>query len=281
MCIVFLYANPSSTNNGYKLIIAANRDEKFERPSKQADFLSCDSSVLCGIDLQDEIKGTWLGVTKTGKFGFLTNHLNSFVDTPGASRGSVVKNYLMSSYFPNEYISNVLTKMTLRPFNFIGGQFCKGGGQLDMSYYSNFDDTSPYALQNGTYVLACTNLGGKWNKIKHGTDIFNSILKSPDSNSSYFTECLIENLLSDKTCLYPDELIEKQCNLKYSQVFLKSYSSVMVTGLPNYGTRMQTVVLVDKNNHLFFTEKTLTFDKNLSQSWKTCAYDFPIKFENS
>lgn len=277
MCIIFLHCDQSSRFGKYKLVIAANRDESFSRRAKQADFLANDSNVLCGIDLQDKINGTWLGVTKKGKFGFVTNYLTLSTIEPGASRGSVVKNFLSSSYTPNEYNNSVLKNEFLRPFNFIGGQVFVNESKIDMSYYSNFDDSSPFDLLKDCYVLTNTSLNSHWNKAKHGTEVFKSILKTSAINPNDLTEILMTKLLSDKTSLYPDRLIESQCNSKFDIAKMKSYCSVMVGGLPDYGTRAQTVVLVDDNNHMYFTERSLVVDDQQSLLWNTCSYDFPIE----
>src|SRR5699024_9274461 len=55
----------------YKLIIASNRDEFYERPTAQAHFWEDHPSILAGRDLKE--MGTWLGITQTGRIAILTN----------------------------------------------------------------------------------------------------------------------------------------------------------------------------------------------------------------
>jgi uncharacterized protein with NRDE domain len=50
MCILFLYVakqNPR-IQNGYKLILAANRDEFYTRPARAARFWESDPNILAG-----------------------------------------------------------------------------------------------------------------------------------------------------------------------------------------------------------------------------------------
>ena len=281
MCIIFLHTDPKCISSNYKLVIAANRDEYYARPTKQAEFLDENSEVLCGIDLEAGAKyGTWFGVTKSGKFGVLTNYLTSMqekeIKKSGFSRGSVVKDYLLSDASIKDYIQSSLIFKTFRPFNFIGGQLCCNGDEVDVMYFSNKDNSSPYKLENGSHVLACTKLGVPWNKAERGSQIFKTLLKkSLGHDPASFAELLTDRLLSDDTNLYPDQLVLDQAGGSHTENFFNSYCSILVNGLKNYGTRMQTVVLVDRMNHVYFTEKTLMHD-NANRSSKVCSYDFSL-----
>ena len=283
MCIIFVHTDPHCESSDYKLIIAANRDESFHRPSKQAEFLPENSDVLCGIDLAfgEKDGGTWFGVNKTGKFGFVTNYLtsNSHGDLmeSGISRGSVVKNYLLSNVSVNSYIESSLAKTKIRPFNFIGGQVLSSSNEIELFYYSNFDETSPYRLDPGSYCLAGTKLGVQWKKIVLGSEIFDETLKNSNKDPTALSNILLDDLLSNKTILYPDQLVIDQSGVRLSEDFLKYYCSIMVDGIPDYGTRTQTVVLVDKNNHLYFTENNIAHSDSGFASWHKNVYDFPLR----
>ena len=279
MCIIFLYSDPTCQQNGYKLIIASNRDEYFQRPTKEAAFIPDNPQVLCGTDLEEGVEGgTWLGVTKTGRFAFLTNYLTPeahvVAKEKGASRGTIVKDYLYSHIPVADYIQQNLVGQDFRPFSFIGGKLLTSNNAVDMHYYSNHDETSPYKLENGSYTLACTSMGKQWKKVKLGSKIFASAIKNPDQYPSKLTDFLLSNVLSNSVELYPDPMIFEQGGSKFSIAKLRSYCSIMITGLPNYGTRSQTVVLVDANNHLFYTENSMTKDGSGKELWKRSSFDF-------
>ncbi|MBW1950086.1 MAG: NRDE family protein, partial [Deltaproteobacteria bacterium] len=53
----------------YRLILAGNRDEFYERPTAPAAWWENGSGILAGKDLR--AGGTWLGVTRTGRVAAL------------------------------------------------------------------------------------------------------------------------------------------------------------------------------------------------------------------
>src|SRR6266700_1366731 len=90
MClIVFAWR----THPRHRLILAANRDEYFGRPTAPATFWHDHPGVLAGRDL--EAGGTWLGITPQGRFAALTNYRNPADQKTGApSRGALVSDFL-------------------------------------------------------------------------------------------------------------------------------------------------------------------------------------------
>jgi len=224
--------------------------------------------------------GTWLGVTKTGKFAFLTNYLtpetHDVVKERGSSRGCIVKDYLCSNISISDYIQQYLVDKDFRPFTFIGGHLSSQNDPINMFYYSNLDKASPYKLESGPFTLTCTSLGKQWKKVNLGSDIFASALKNHDQNPIEFTDLLISDLLSNNEKLYPDPLVSEQNGAKLNDITLQSYCSIMITGLPTYGTRSQTVILVNKHNHMFFTENNRIKNDSGNVSWERSFYDFPL-----
>ena len=90
----------------YSLVIAANRDEYHARPSAAAHFWSDQPHILGGRDLQQG--GTWLGVTRWGRFAAVTNYRDpNHVVTPAISRGWLVQEFLLGTESPSEYLCEV------------------------------------------------------------------------------------------------------------------------------------------------------------------------------
>ena len=73
----------------YPCVVAANRDEFHARPAAAADWWPDHPQILAGRDGQ--AGGTWLGLTRAGRFAALTNYRDPEqrrVDAP--SRGALV-----------------------------------------------------------------------------------------------------------------------------------------------------------------------------------------------
>src|SRR3954471_16008645 len=86
------------------LIVAANRDEWFTRPATAARFWDDQPAILAGRDL--EAGGTWLGVSRRGRFAALTNFRNANDRRPDApSRGALVSSFLAGTMTALEFVS--------------------------------------------------------------------------------------------------------------------------------------------------------------------------------
>ena len=112
----------------FPLIVAANRDEFFRRPTAPAD--SWDNQIIAGRDL--EAGGTWMGITKSSRFAALTNVRDPKSLQPGKkSRGLIVSNFLAGNLAPSEYLAQVAQCADdYNGFNLIAGT-------VDRLYYFN------------------------------------------------------------------------------------------------------------------------------------------------
>ncbi|CAG09704.1 unnamed protein product [Tetraodon nigroviridis] len=97
MCIIFFKFDPRpASKNAYRLILAANRDEFYNRMSKAADFWGTNNEILSGLDLEyGKEGGSWLGISKRGKLAGITNYLEKYLNPDAPGRGFLVSNYLM------------------------------------------------------------------------------------------------------------------------------------------------------------------------------------------
>lgn len=256
MCILFIMHGQNSSK--YKLIIASNRDEYYERPTKDAMFHGRNNHVLCGQDLQHGDGGTWLGINKSGKFAALTNYLVPAVDLTKQSRGRIVKNYLEDDSSPFDYCKD-LSHENYRGFNIIAGDFKSNPAKA--YYYSNMEDAKVQELKTVVNVLASTTLNRGWRKVEHGKKIFEEILGEINNlTENEIVELLFSKLLSDKTELYPDPLVVKQSQDRLETNILRKYCSIQISDLPIYGTGVQTVILVDYDNQVTYSERVLKLD---------------------
>src|ERR1700758_734988 len=91
---------------GIPFVLAGNRDEFFARPTAPAAWWSDHPHVYAGRDLEGG--GTWLGVTREGRFAALTNiRAPSERRADVRSRGMLVADYLLGNASPEEYIAHI------------------------------------------------------------------------------------------------------------------------------------------------------------------------------
>ncbi|XP_070131288.1 transport and Golgi organization protein 2 homolog isoform X5 [Equus przewalskii] len=109
MCIIFFKFDPRPVSkNAYRLILAANRDEFYHRPSKLAGFWGNNSEILSGLDMEEGKEGgTWLGISTRGKLAALTNYLQPRLDPDARGRGELVAHFLTTDMDSLTYLKKV------------------------------------------------------------------------------------------------------------------------------------------------------------------------------
>ena len=130
------------------LIVAANRDEFHARPAAPAAFWPDQPGILAGRDLQ--AKGTWMGVSRGGRFAAVTNYRGA--TEPGAphSRGSLVTGFLDADIAPGPYLKGLQGSM-YSGFNLLVSD------EEELWSMSNRDGP-PRRLEPGIYGLGNTLL---------------------------------------------------------------------------------------------------------------------------
>jgi uncharacterized protein with NRDE domain len=85
-------------HEAYPLVVAANRDEFHDRPAARAAVWGDKPDVLAGRDLQ--ARGTWMGVSRGGRFAAVTNYRGGTEPSAAESRGALVTRYLEGADVP-------------------------------------------------------------------------------------------------------------------------------------------------------------------------------------
>ena len=240
----------------YKLIIAANRDEFYSRSAAPAKFWKDQPSLLAGKDLQ--AGGTWLGITKQGRFAAITNYRdmkNLKKDAP--SRGELVTAFLTGNVSPAIFSDKLLS--SAEKYN---GYNLIYGSQKELFYFSN-QTKKTIKLETGIYGLSNHLLDTPWHKVEKSKTSFKKIL----SKDNISTDDLFD-ILSD-TSIPPDELLPDtgltlEIERAVSPVFVETQF---------YGTRSSTVIFVDMDNQVTFIEKTLNIE---TREWNTGKCSFKI-----
>jgi len=235
VCLIFLAwkAHPE-----YPLVVAANRDEFFARPTAPADFWPQAPQVLAGIDR--EAGGTWMGITRSGRFAALTNFRDPAQMRSGTpSRGALVSGFLAASEAPRDYLARVEAL----------GRQCNGYNLLlgdgDTLWWSSNINGESRALAPGIYGVSNHLLDTPWPKVGAGkTAIAAALDELPDETG-------LGALLHDDR-IHPDPHLPRtgvplEWERLLSAAFVKS---------PTYGTRSSTVLTVRRDGWCSFDEQS-------------------------
>lgn len=255
MCIIF-FAYKSHPQ--YKLILAANRDEFYERPTENASFWRSYPHVLGGRDL--EKMGTWLGINKDGKISAITNYrdFSLLIDDP-KSRGDLVKGFLIENQSPKVYMKRIRKSLNeYNPYNLLVGDMSS------LYYYSNVEDVIR-KVEPGIYGLSNALLDTPWPKLIRGKERFKNIISS--SNEIDLED--IYDVLFDRWKPEDKELPETSVGLEWERIL----SSIFIES-PSYGTRSSTILLIDNYNKVTFVERSL--EDIESKEWHEIKYEFVI-----
>ena len=250
MCLILFAVNQHPK---YKVIIAANRDEFFNRPTLSSNFWKENKLILGGRDVQSQ--GTWLGIKKNGRFIAITNYRDpKNVNVKAKSRGELSKNFLIQG----QSIPDFLTKVSENRHEYNGFNLLLSDDGFDSLYhYSNVSDKTT-KINNGIHGLSNHLLNTSWPKIESGKIQISKIIKS-DSIDVYK---IVEMLKNGKTApdkLLPDTGISHDLEKKLSPVFIS---------MKGYGTRCSTVVLVDRSNKITFLEVSYNENKEVIEENK-------------
>lgn len=142
MCLILLAwrADPQ-----VPLVVAANRDEFHGRPAAAASFWRDRRAILAGRDL--EANGTWMGVSRGGRFAAVTNYRGAREPRAAESRGALVTGFLDGNTASGRYIKLIIEKSQLYSgFNLL---VCDGA---ELWWMSNRDG-APRRLEPGIYGL--------------------------------------------------------------------------------------------------------------------------------
>ncbi|XP_007899975.1 transport and Golgi organization protein 2 homolog [Callorhinchus milii] len=272
MCIIFFKFDPRPIS-AYRLVLASNRDEIYSRPSKPADFWASNSDILSGLDMEEGKEGgTWLGISRKGKFATLTNYLQPIMNPNAHGRGSLVSNFLTGNQDSLSYLKRISTEGHLyNGFNLLAADFSNTKEDV-MCYYGNQSGKEPQLLQPGIYGLSNSLLDTPWNKVLHGKKLFTEITTKINELSAEELANELIHLMNDEEPHFPDPGIEQQIS-DSMRPMLSKYSSVCVR-LTGYGTRTNTVILIDTKGRVTFTERTM-LNSDIHQ-WKVSSYHFEL-----
>jgi uncharacterized protein with NRDE domain len=237
MCLVLIALD---SHPDYSLILAANRDEFYDRPTAPAAFWDDAPTVLAGRDLK--AGGTWLGIDRHGRFAAVTNYRQGQRESPAPrSRGRLVSDFLTGDTGAQEYFERVRSEADLyNGFNLIASD---AGGAF---YFSNREGRVR-GLAPGLYGLSNHLLDTPWPKVAATKSAFGTLL----SDGAHEITADLFALLADRNrpadALLPSTGVGPEWERLLSSAFIAS---------DDYGTRSSTVVLLGRDGHAVFVERS-------------------------
>jgi hypothetical protein len=134
--------------NETPILVAANREEVFDRQSTVPSIQSGKPRILCGIDKQHG--GTWLGVNQNGLFVGVCNRHRFHPPMGPKSRGVLVKDLLRASS-ARRAVDMCLDEVSAG--NYLGGNFVIADYESAWCVHAN-DDYEVVQLPPGLSIVA-------------------------------------------------------------------------------------------------------------------------------
>jgi len=235
MCLIVFAKN---VHPKFKLIFAANRDEFYNRPSEQADFWHEQPNLLAGKDLQ--AGGTWMGITKKGRFAAITNFRDlKNLKTDAPSRGQLTLSFLVTNISPEEYYDKL--KPTIKNYNGFNLLF---GTVDELFYFSNMTD-GLMKIESGIHGISNAILDTPWPKVEKGKRHLQNLIQREEIHAFEVID-ILKNSTSAKDDELPETGVGLEMERMLSPIFIRS---------EKYGTRCSSVVMVDNDNNVKFVEK--------------------------
>ncbi|PPJ32615.1 hypothetical protein C5E45_21315 [Nocardia nova] len=285
MCLVLIgwRAHPE-----YRLIVAANRDEFYTRPTESMRWWPERPNLLAGRDLgaRNGVPGTWLGIVpEAGRFATVTNVRGPAEKrTDARSRGALLMDYLTAATAPEKFVRT--TAADLDDYN---GYNLVVSDLETLWWHSNRSEATPLALPPGVHGLSNAALLGSalpgseqpagiadrraagsenaedggvhtdtgataWPKVRDGVRALSAVVGSP-AVADYF------DILADRA-IAPD------AELPHTGLSPDQERSVSARFVANdwHGTRCSTVLLVREDGCFEIAERSFAeFGKPLGE----------------
>ncbi|MBV1907309.1 MAG: NRDE family protein [Pseudomonadales bacterium] len=225
------------------LVVAANRDEFYTRPTHPAHYWDKYPELLAGKDL--EAGGTWLGVTKTGKFAAVTNLTDAPQTRNEISRGELVLNFLTGNLNAQTYAES-LQRDLYKGFNLLiydgkalfytsnGMQADRQGGPL-------------HELAPGYYGLSNSTLDSEWPKVQEGKQRLKQLIETQSLSQLGSTHQRHKELVA----IMQPELPTPGSHVDAGTVYRTG--SCFIRG-QEYGTRASTSLLIEDSSTSFYEQ---------------------------
>lgn len=259
MCLI---AVAWEAHPAYRLVVAANRDEFYARPTAPAAWWADAPGVLAGRDLREG--GTWMGVTRAGRFAAVTNFRDpGFGQLPNApSRGALVAGFLRGSADAEAYARELSARAAeYNGFNLLVGD--EGG----LFYLSN-RARGVRRLEPGVYGLSNHLLDTPWPKVLRARRALADALAAAGGTADGWESGLWQ-MLGDRVVAADDDLPDTGVGSEFERMlsppFIRSDA---------YGTRASTVLTMAHHGDVRLVERSIAPG---DETWTESRHAFRIE----
>lgn len=228
MCLILfaLDAHPR-----YRLMLAANRDEFYARPTRSLHWWDDAPDVLAGKDL--EAGGSWLGIRRDGRFAAITNYREPKAGQWRTSRGALVRDYLLGDLGARHYADRVAAAAHhYAGFNLLLGDH-------DQLLYVSNRGNGPTTVTPGVHGISNALLDSPWPKVTLGRSELAAALAGDGDHTALFALLADDQAPPDATL--PDTGVGLELERLLGPRFIRS---------PNYGTRASTLLLIGHDDNV-------------------------------
>ena len=231
----------------YPLVLAANRDEFHARPTAPSTFWPEYSQLLAGRDLEQG--GTWMGITRQGRFAAITNYRDPARTTPAPrSRGELPLAYLTGEEDPRVFLQGLVDSAAdYAGFNLLVGT-------LDKLWYLTNSTAAkgcaPVPLKPGVYGLSNAQLDTPWPKVELGKRSLEALLQGEALDHDTLAGVVGNRDLADQGALQRQGLDQGMDQILSAQF--------ITTG--SYGTRSSTTLWADQTGGVHWRECSFNSD---------------------
>jgi uncharacterized protein with NRDE domain len=234
MCLITLAYRAHAE---FPLVVAANRDEYYQRPTRGIHFWEDHPQLLAGRDLQ--AGGTWMGITRRGRFAAITNHRGSQAAPDGArSRGMLTLDFLAGDAAPEEYLQAICdADARYAGFNLLVGD-------AEGLYYLSNIEGRVRALSPGIHSISNGLLDSGWPKQRSAEARLAAALADPADHEA------LAATVSDRNTAEDPELPDTGVDLALE----RALSPQFIT-MPEYGTRATTTLALHESGRVEVHER--------------------------
>lgn len=233
MCLIVLAWRPG---HAQPLLVAANRDEFYARPSQALSEWTDTPGLFAGRDLQ--AGGTWLGVGHGGRFAALTNIRDLNRPQGARSRGELPSAFLAGDFSAEAYIQQLHEQRQ----HYSGFNLLLGDARQLWHFNSQTGRTT--ALTEGVHGLSNADLNTPWPKLQRAKQGLKDSLQTPQPDS-------LLRLMADPTPAADADLPDTGIGLPTERLL----SSIFIAS-PNYGTRASSALIVNADGSRLLTERS-------------------------